>query len=295
MAFREGVRCKRVDVVFDTYNELSIKNIERQLRGEKTDHQLRNITSTQIVRQWRSFLKGVGNKTSLLSFVVNEWKKDECRQKLQDKVVYANDGDECYKFTSQCSEEVPSLCCTHEEADGCLLFHAASASREGYNSILICSEDTDVFILSVAFKDSIDATLFIKSGSRTRTKLISVSKVVAALGTDVCKALIGMHSFTGCDTVSALAGRGKAQALKLIDNNQECRETFSQLGEEWEVSPSIIEKLEKVTCQLYFSKTKSVRVNDLRYQLFCIKKGRIESHQLPPCRDCLVKHIKRAN
>ena len=29
--------------------------------------------------------------------------------------------------------------------------------------------------------------------------------------------------------------------------------------------------------------------------MFCAKKGKIESHQLPPCRHCLRKHIDRAN
>ena len=36
-------------------------------------------------------------------------------------------------------------------------------------------------------------------------------------------------------------------------------------------------------------------VNELRYALFCAKKGEAESHQLPPCRDCLKKHCQRAN
>ena len=34
MAMKEGVRCNRIDV-FDTYKELSVKNSERLLRGEK--------------------------------------------------------------------------------------------------------------------------------------------------------------------------------------------------------------------------------------------------------------------
>ena len=33
----------------------------------------------------------------------------------------------------------------------------------------------------------------------------------------------------------------------------------------------------------------------LRYAMFCAKKGELESHQLPPCRHCLYKHILRAN
>ena len=45
MAMKEGVRCNRIDVVFDTYKELSIKNSEQLLRGEESGHQLCNITS----------------------------------------------------------------------------------------------------------------------------------------------------------------------------------------------------------------------------------------------------------
>lgn len=36
-------------------------------------------------------------------------------------------------------------------------------------------------------------------------------------------------------------------------------------------------------------------INELRYHLFCTKKGEIESHLLSPCLDCLKKHSERAN
>ena len=40
---------------------------------------------------------------------------------------------------------------------------------------------------------------------------------------------------------------------------------------------------------------RQIIINPLRYHLFCAKRGDIESHQLPPCRDCFVNHAKRAN
>ena len=36
-------------------------------------------------------------------------------------------------------------------------------------------------------------------------------------------------------------------------------------------------------------------INQLRYAMFCAKRGKIESHQLPPCRDSVQNHIRRAN
>ena len=50
MALREGASCKRIHVVFDTYQEMSI-NRERSLRGEESGQELRSITSVQIVKQ----------------------------------------------------------------------------------------------------------------------------------------------------------------------------------------------------------------------------------------------------
>ena len=50
MVLREGKHSKRIDVVFDTYKENSIKGSERLLRGEETGHQFQSIASTQIVR-----------------------------------------------------------------------------------------------------------------------------------------------------------------------------------------------------------------------------------------------------
>ena len=72
MALKEGNQSRRIDVVFDTYRENSIKNSERSIRGEETGHQLQAITDKQIVRQWRSFLTRVTNKISLITFIVNK-------------------------------------------------------------------------------------------------------------------------------------------------------------------------------------------------------------------------------
>ena len=217
------------------------------------------------------------------------------REKLQDKILYTTVDDKCYKITSRGSEEVPELQCQQEEADGRLLFHAVHAARQGYQAIVICAEDTDVFIMCLAFHDKIWVPLFQKCGTRARTRLVDIRRVAATIGIDVCGALIGIHAYTGCDTTSAFAGKGKASALKFVTNNREFRNTFTQLGQEWDLSSELMDKLECFTCLLYVPKASFTKVNNLRYHLFCVKKGEIESYQLPPCRDCLVKHAHRAN
>ena len=108
------------------------------------------------------------------------------RIKLHGKTLYVNVSETCYRFTSQCSEDVPPLHCTHEEADGRLLFHAADAGNEGYTSVLIASEDTDVFIMCLAFQDKIKACLYQKCGTRARNKIVDIKRVVLTVDQDVC-------------------------------------------------------------------------------------------------------------
>lgn len=234
------------------------------------------------------------NKTSLITFLVSEWRKAPYREKLQGKVLYATVNNKCYRITSQGSAEVPALQCHQEKADGRLLQHAVHATRE-CEAVVICLEDTDVFIMCLAFHDKIGAPLFNRCGTKTRRRMVDIRKVAAAVGTDVCKALIGMHTYTGCDTVSAFEGKGKVRALKLLTCNKEHQNTFLQLGQEWDLSADLIDKLEAFTCLLYAPKASATKVNNLRYHLFCVKKGEIENRQLPSSKDCLVNHALRAN
>ena len=182
MALQEGRQSKGIDVVFDTYQENSIKNSERSVRGEETGHQLQSITALQIVRQWRTFLSRIKNKSNLIAFIVNEWGKEQCRAKLHEKILYATAGEKCYKITSHGSTEVSALQCFQEEADGRLLLHASHAADEGYHTIVICSEDTDVFVMSLAFHDKIGASLLQKCGTKARRRVVDISKVAATIG-----------------------------------------------------------------------------------------------------------------
>jgi len=42
---------------------------------------------------------------------------------------------------------------------------------------------------------------------------------------------------------------------------------------------------------LYAPKTFSIKINEPRYHLFFAKKSELETHLLPPCKDCLVSKL----
>ena len=87
---------------------------------------------------------------------------------------------------------------------------------KGYSAVVITADDTDVLVLCLAFSADISCPLFQKCGTKNRVRYLDITKLRQALGYSVCTALIGMHAYTGCDTVSAFAGLGKLRALKLM-------------------------------------------------------------------------------
>ncbi|CAG9766614.1 unnamed protein product [Ceutorhynchus assimilis] len=118
-----------------------------------------------------------------------------------------------------------------------------------------------------------------------------MNEIFEEIGEDMCLVLLGLHAFTGCDTVSAFAGKGKATTLKVARKDKEFACAMSKLGETVDDRTKIV--LEP--CRFYINTTKITSVNELRFILFCGKQGNIESHNLPPCQSILHKHISRAN
>ena len=98
-----------------------------------------------------------------------------------------------------------------------------------------------------------------------------------------------------CLPINCICRKRKGFSLKLLKSDKQFQQSFSELGRNWELSNELFEQMEKFTCRMYAPKQQSVSVNKIRYQLFCAKSGDIESHQLPPCHDCLRKHTQWAN
>ena len=127
-------------------------------------------------------------------------------------------------------DEVEELMSEDKEADERMLLHAAHAVKYGYSSIIISSEDTYVYVLCLAFSDTIEVPLFQKCRTQTHrpARLIDIRQICFAIGSQFSKTLIGLYAFTGCDNVSAFAGKGKICALELIKTSEDARITFIQ-------------------------------------------------------------------
>jgi hypothetical protein len=286
--------CERVDVVFDVYKSVTIKGTERQRRSVGSTTTYSNLQSGHDIRQWSKFLSVSENKSQFIRFLNDEWSTEQSRQYLKQKTLYVTSGENCQRLTATGRDSVACLTSNQEEADTRILLHIQHAVSTGLNNIIIVCEDTDVAILLLTFCATWKARLFLRTGTGARLKLTSVNTAADNLGLQVCAALPGLHAFTGCDTVSAFAGRGKIRALNLVKNSDDYQKLFEEVGLNWTVSNELFAGLERFTCELYSIKN-TTSVNDCRYRLFCAKNGEIDSHQLPPAQDCLELHIRRAN
>ena len=158
----EGGQSKRIDIVFDVSHSNTIKQTECVNRGADNALHYKKLACGNHVQQWRKFLSGSSNKTSLIKFLTVEWKLSKYREKLKDKVLYVTCEQYCFKVTEDKWEEVPDLELTQEKAESRLFLHTQHAARDGYKAVIISSEDTDVFIISLAVHSTIDVSIYQK-------------------------------------------------------------------------------------------------------------------------------------
>ena len=107
---------------------------------------------------------------------------------------------------------------TQEEADTRVFLHAAQAAAAGYRAVVITSVDTDVFVLSLAFKGFISCPIFVKRSQQSQhTWMCQESfKCWGQNCVDLC--LVSTPLLAA--TVSVLfRGKGKVTALKLVISN----------------------------------------------------------------------------
>ena len=173
----------------------------------------------------------------LVKFIVDQW-KTKCHV-LERKVFLTTCGTKAYRSTSEGYSRIDMLESNQEEADTRLLLHVENASQD-YLNIVINSPDTDVFILALSKCLSIDAHLNFLTVVKDKRKIIDIEavadKAYQSIDLESCEksmlldTLVAYHCFTGCDNISAFAGRGKIKPFVLICKQLDHIKAFSKLG-----------------------------------------------------------------
>ena len=109
---------------------------------------------------------------------------------------------------------------SQEDADVDIVLTAIKESH--YRNVTVVGEDIDLLILLLCYysKQS-DFQLLFQSDKHAKTKDVikhNINFYSNMLGPDLCRALLFLHSFIGCDT-SGFYGIGKSTSFKLFLNN----------------------------------------------------------------------------
>ena len=95
-----------------------------------------------------------------------------------------------------------------------------------------------------------------------------------------------MHSLAATHSVLLVVGESQcSKACYEVGRLQKAMEGFCKA---WVLSKELFTLLQEFVCKMYASQTSLFKVNDLIYQLFRVKKGDVDSSQLPPyeCKLC---------
>ena len=161
--------CHGIDAMFDRYDMAtgSIKADERSQRGAGGGiRQEIAGPQTQISLKWGKFISETENKRIFVRFLEEYW-IDNVPDQLNDnqQLVIAggtNDPSSAILVESNRVANVRSLCCSHEEADTQIIFHAAAAIHAGFERVIVISPDTDVLILLVHFARQVGGEILLK-------------------------------------------------------------------------------------------------------------------------------------
>ena len=276
----------RVDIIFDQYNDESLKTHTRNMRGDGRRCKL--TPNGKVPKNWKCFLRNSKNKTDLFEFLAKSI------YYVEKGIAYATAANSsiCNKIIRRPIE------CTHEEADTRLFVHLKHAIQtDSISSASIHANDSDIIILAIAFFHELCSIglneLWVSFGKGRATVWLPIHDYAAKLGTSKSKSLLFFHALSGCDTVSAFRNKGKKSFYQTWEVMQEITNTFVKLSNyPVDFNDTDEDMLEKFISLLYDRSSQSFSVDNTRKKLFSQKNTAFDN--LPPTKAALRYHIKRA-
>ena len=237
-------RCLRTTVVFDGYGN-STKDHDHLRRTKNACCDILIRPDIKSIIQREKFLDNKSNKIQLIRLLAETFGRNGISVK-----------------------ECP------DDADTSFVRAALDEARE--SRVEVKAEDTDIMVLLI--HHAADHPIFLTTAKETS---YDVGKIREALPDRYRKYLISVHSFSGCDTVSAISGFSKSTFLAKL-----CK----------------TDKAEKAMdgCELFHFMFRGNRdlgdLADLRFDIFSKRAaaGSIKPEKLPPTTKAAAHHSLRA-
>ena len=193
-------------VVFDNYPEIPTTKDEAHIRRAGTS------TSTNVRIQ-----ENLTVDISENAFLVNKANAKKLIMLLSKRLTEAG------------------IKCSHAKADADRLITLSALECAKDYETVVHAEDTDVLILLLHMATrNLKDIIFIphlKKASKKKKRLWPIQDIQESLGDNLCRRLLLIHAYSGCDTTSRPYGMGKSSVLKKLLNDNDlgkCADTFVQ-------------------------------------------------------------------
>ncbi|KAJ8679187.1 hypothetical protein QAD02_014974 [Eretmocerus hayati] len=207
----------RIDLIFDSYNEKSLKT------GERLDRYQKGAIDIQIIdelvpcpKQGDLFWGSSGNKMKLQAFLRNYClaKAEEiwpgvqviCSATMDLPSESLNDSDLKILQNNRI-----------EEADSRLILHVFHACSLGVEKILVKSSDTDIVVLLLHYWSTFEEQglkeIWMTIGAGAKKRYLALHDLAIKCGRKLCSVLVPLHHLTGADYTSKVGTkRGALEA-----------------------------------------------------------------------------------
>lgn len=179
------------------------------------------------------------------------------------------------------------------DADVEIVQTALEESQKGL--LTIVTQDVDILVLMVAHALPDKPVLLMKPPIGKVKRKVFSSLALQQQHQDLKEFILLVHGFSGCDSTSAIYGKGKKQLLKIFEANaslMECVRVFNST----DATPNEIEKAgERIFLFLYGTTNFNITLDNLRYILFqkSLKKIAPKLESLPPTSASGAQHSFR--
>ena len=233
----EGKEADEIRIAFDRYVRDSLKLSTRQKRNASTPVRYEVSDSTSLVNSTlKKFLPEIQTKQDLTIYL--------------GKFLHSSLKDLGVKHVISCATRTVSNIPVgpeldnnnHEEADTLLVLRSLDVARQDpFRKLEVVSPDTVVFLLLTHYFPNLPQQTKFVTGRGNDRRSIDVAETYEALGPDKSDAVLGFHTFTGCDQTSKFTGKSKLTCWKVFESSSSSvLKAFKQLGvSEGEVDPSV--------------------------------------------------------
>lgn len=254
-----------VTVVFDGYDDPdSTKKCEQLRRYRHIAPQFQISAITPVYGNQERFLGNAQNKKQLIAMLSSVLRKNNV-------VVKQSSGD----------------------ADLLIVQTAVEKSQQLLPTIV--TQDIDVLVILTALATPGKPVLFLKPKIGRAKRKVYSSTILQGQHSGIKTYILLAHAFSGCDTTSAIHGKGKKQLMKIISNNstlKECVDTFNSPNT---TASNVKKSGETMFLHLYGAKAESLTLDALRFTQFqkSLNRNTPKLESLPPTSDSAAQHSYR--